>query len=145
MGAEFDFDRETAVVELGDGVYRADLSPAWSVHRGPNGGYLAAVALRALTEAVGDAERSPRSLTIHYAAPPAAPASLSLRPPPVLALVPAIGANATPTIGGPAAAAGPGESVEQPNAHSPMHAYTTERRLIDNLHSPGTGAVTGEV
>ena len=38
----------------GDGGYRCDLSPLWSVHRGPNGGYLAAVALRALTEAVGD-------------------------------------------------------------------------------------------
>jgi acyl-CoA thioesterase len=78
MEPEFDFDRETAVVPMGDGVYRADLSPAWSVHRGPNGGYLAAVALRALKDAVGDPERSPRSLTIHYAAPPEAPGLLDV-------------------------------------------------------------------
>lgn len=78
MGEELDFDRETAVTPTGDGVYRCDLSPLWSVHRGPNGGYLAAVALRALTEAVGDAERAPRSLTIHYARPPEAPGPLDV-------------------------------------------------------------------
>jgi acyl-CoA thioesterase len=67
----FDFDRETAVRPLGDGRYESRLDRAWWVHRGPNGGYLAAIVLRALTEAVGDAERSPRSLTVHYVAPPA--------------------------------------------------------------------------
>ena len=75
---EFDFDRETAVTATGDGVFRCELSPLWSVHRGPNGGYLAAVALRALTDAVGDAERAPRSLTIHYARPPVAPGPLDV-------------------------------------------------------------------
>jgi acyl-CoA thioesterase len=67
----FDFDRETAVRPLGDGRYESRLDRAWWVHRGPNGGYLAAIVLRALTEAVGDAERAPRSLTVHYVAPPA--------------------------------------------------------------------------
>jgi acyl-CoA thioesterase len=67
----FDFDRETAVRPLGDGRYESRLDRAWWVHRGPNGGYLAAIVLRALTEAVADAERSPRSLTVHYVAPPA--------------------------------------------------------------------------
>jgi acyl-CoA thioesterase len=67
----FDFDRETAVRHLGDGRYESRLDRVWWVHRGPNGGYLAAIVLRALTEAVGDAERSPRSLTVHYVAPPA--------------------------------------------------------------------------
>jgi acyl-CoA thioesterase len=67
----FDFDRETAVRALGDGRYESRLDRAWWVHRGPNGGYLAAIVLRALTEAVGDPTRSPRSLTVHYAAPPA--------------------------------------------------------------------------
>jgi acyl-CoA thioesterase len=67
----FDFDRETAVRPLGDGRYESRLDRAWWVHRGPNGGYLAAIVLRSLTEAVGDAERSPRSLTVHYVAPPA--------------------------------------------------------------------------
>ena len=42
----------------------------WWVVRGPNGGYLAAVILRALTVAVDDPERSPRSLTVHYATTP---------------------------------------------------------------------------
>ncbi len=67
----FDFDRETAVRPLGDGRYESHLDTSWWVHRGPNGGYLAAIALRALIEAVGDEQRSPRSLTVHYAAPPA--------------------------------------------------------------------------
>lgn len=71
MARTFDFDRETAVRPLGDGRYESRLDRAWWVHRGPNGGYLAAIVLRALTEAVGDAERSPRSLTVHYVAPPA--------------------------------------------------------------------------
>ncbi len=71
MARTFDFDRETAVRALGDGRYESRLDRAWWVHRGPNGGYLAVIVLRALTEAVGDAERSPRSLTVHYAAPPA--------------------------------------------------------------------------
>ena len=71
MARTFDFDRETAVRPLGDGRYEANLDRAWWVHRGPNGGYLAAIVLRALTETVGDGERSPRSLTVHYAAPPA--------------------------------------------------------------------------
>lgn len=42
----------------------------WWVVRGPNGGYLAAVILRALTVAVNDPARSPRSLTVHYASTP---------------------------------------------------------------------------
>src|SRR3712207_1234211 len=37
---------------------------------GPNGGYVASVVLRALTQAVPD--RPPRSLTVHYAQPGAA-------------------------------------------------------------------------
>jgi acyl-CoA thioesterase len=69
--SEFDFDRETAVTALGDGRYETALDRAWWVHRGPNGGYLAAIVLRALTEAVDDDARPPRSLTVHYAEPPA--------------------------------------------------------------------------
>ena len=71
MARTFDFDRETSVRPLGEGRYEAQLDRAWWVHRGPNGGYLAAIVLRALTETVADAARSPRSLTVHYAAPPA--------------------------------------------------------------------------
>lgn len=70
MADGFDFDRETAVRPLGGARYESRLDRAWWVHRGPNGGYLAAIALRALSEAVADDERAPRSLTVHYAAPP---------------------------------------------------------------------------
>src|ERR687897_2758294 len=70
MVRTFDFDRETGVRPLGNGRYESSLDRAWWVHRGPNGGYLAAIALRALTDAVADEQRSPRSLTVHYAAPP---------------------------------------------------------------------------
>ncbi len=66
------FDRDTAVRALGGGRYEATMSKDWWILRGPNGGYVAAVLLRALTEAVGDAVRAPRSLTIHYTAPPMA-------------------------------------------------------------------------
>ena len=38
--------------------------------RGPHGGYLASIMLRALIDAVGDEGRAPRSLTVHYAAAP---------------------------------------------------------------------------
>lgn len=37
---------------------------------GPNGGYVAAILLRAMTQRLGDAERTPRSLTVHYLDPP---------------------------------------------------------------------------
>jgi acyl-CoA thioesterase len=47
------------------------MARAWWVVRGPNGGYVAAVVLRAMQDAVGDAGRAPRSLTVHYVAPPA--------------------------------------------------------------------------
>ena len=50
----FDFDAETAVTPLGDGRYSAGLDRSWWVQRGPNGGYLAAIVLRALTETVAD-------------------------------------------------------------------------------------------
>lgn len=52
-------------------TFDATVDRAWWVQNGPNGGYVAAIILRALTETVDDAQRSPRSLTIHYTAPPA--------------------------------------------------------------------------
>ena len=64
------FDRDSAVEPRGDGLYRARIDPGWFVVRGPNGGYVAAILLRALAHAVGDASRAPRSLTVHYTAPP---------------------------------------------------------------------------
>lgn len=65
------FERATAVRALGDGAWRAECEPGWSTPRGPNGGYLAAIVARAMTEAVADATRHARSLTLHYLRPPA--------------------------------------------------------------------------
>ncbi len=69
------FERDTAVSlrERGDevAVFDAAVAEGWVAGRGPHGGYLAAMLLRALIETVDDAQRSPRSLTIHYARAPA--------------------------------------------------------------------------
>ena len=64
------FDRDTAVRALGDGRYEARIDSGWFVVRGPNGGYIAALMLRALADRVNDSARAPRSLTVHYTAPP---------------------------------------------------------------------------
>jgi acyl-CoA thioesterase len=63
------FDNDTAVIRIAQNVFRAEISPNWSVQRGPNGGYLAALILRALRMAAGE-DIDPRSLTLHYLAPP---------------------------------------------------------------------------
>lgn len=63
------FDRDTAVRRVGEDAWEGRIDPAWSVLRGPNGGYVAAIVLRALTEAVDDPARAPRSLTVHYVRP----------------------------------------------------------------------------
>ncbi len=64
------FDRDTALTPLGDGRYTGRIDTGWWIERGPNGGYIAAIVLRGLALAVGDPERTPRSLTVHYLAPP---------------------------------------------------------------------------
>ena len=63
------FALDTSVAALGDGRYGAEVHPAWRVER-PNGGYVAAILLRAVTAEIGDGARSPRSTTIHYLRPP---------------------------------------------------------------------------
>lgn len=65
------FDRDTAVEPLGDGRYRASMARDWFAPRGPNGGYVAAVVVRAMELAVDDPRRAARSLTCHYLRPPA--------------------------------------------------------------------------
>lgn len=63
------FDRDTAVTALGDGVFGASMDPGWWVVS-PNGGYVAAVVLRALAAAVDDPQRAARSFTLHYLSRP---------------------------------------------------------------------------
>jgi acyl-CoA thioesterase len=60
------FDLDTALVRVDDTTFEGRISRAWWVFRGPNGGYLAAMLLRALVETTADRERAPRSLTVHY-------------------------------------------------------------------------------
>jgi hypothetical protein len=48
------FDRDTALEAIGDGAYRARIDHGWWVARGPNGGYVAALMLRALGLATGE-------------------------------------------------------------------------------------------
>lgn len=64
------FDRDTAVTRLSEDTYGATLSGDWWVFAGANGGYLAAVILRALTARVDDPSRMARSLTVHFLRPP---------------------------------------------------------------------------
>jgi len=64
------FATDTAVHADGPGRYTGTIDRGWWIERGPNGGYLAAIVLRAvLAEAAGDGRR-PRSLTLHYLRPP---------------------------------------------------------------------------
>jgi acyl-CoA thioesterase len=64
------FDRATAVRPGSPGRWLATCDTSWSAPRGPNGGYLAAIVLRALLAEVADGAREPRSLTLHYLRPP---------------------------------------------------------------------------
>jgi acyl-CoA thioesterase len=64
------FARDTAVRRVDDGAFEAAVSPQWRAGRGPHGGYLAAMILRALSELVDEPGRAPRSLTVHYARAP---------------------------------------------------------------------------
>ncbi|MDQ3935759.1 MAG: thioesterase family protein [Actinomycetota bacterium] len=65
-----EFDRGTAVRPGGDGAFQATIDERWNVLRGPHGGYVAAILLRAMTEALGDGTRMPRALTVFYPAAP---------------------------------------------------------------------------
>jgi acyl-CoA thioesterase len=65
-----DADRSPAGAAAAAASFAVEVSPDWRAGRGPHGGYLAAMLLRALTETVADAARPPRSLTIHYARAP---------------------------------------------------------------------------
>jgi acyl-CoA thioesterase len=76
------FDRDTAVM-LQDSTaqtrrFTAEVADGWRAGRGPHGGYLAAMLLRALVATVDEPARSPRSLTVHYPrAPEAGPVTIA--------------------------------------------------------------------
>src|SRR5690349_12700411 len=64
------FDRDTAVARVAPGKYQGTMDRGWWIINGPNGGYIAAIVLRAMLEEVADPARSARSLTLHYLRPP---------------------------------------------------------------------------
>ncbi len=76
------FSELTAVTRTTTDAFDVNIEPSSFIVRGPNGGYLAAVLLRAMTMRVGDLGDDPvrpvRSLTVHYArAPVAGPATIT--------------------------------------------------------------------
>jgi acyl-CoA thioesterase len=65
-----DFDRATAIEPLGDGRFAGEVEDGWGAPPGPNGGYLAAIVVRALERELAPAgERQLRSLALHYLRP----------------------------------------------------------------------------
>lgn len=74
-----DFEQDTVARPRGEGRYSISLSDRWWIGRGPNGGYVAALMLRAMTAEVAavtaaagpDAKALPaRSLNVHFLRPP---------------------------------------------------------------------------
>lgn len=65
------FATETSVEPTAPGTYTGYMHPSWWIATGPNGGYVAAVVLRAIVAQVDDPARRPRTLTVQYLRPPA--------------------------------------------------------------------------
>jgi acyl-CoA thioesterase len=63
------FERATRIRTQGVGRYTAELDPAWDAPFGPNGGYLAAILLRAAQQELARSELPPRIVTVHYPRP----------------------------------------------------------------------------
>lgn len=63
----FAFDRDTEVRSDGDGRYLAPVRPGWDIGGNANGGYLMAMAARAMLDACG--REHPVSMTMHFLAP----------------------------------------------------------------------------
>jgi hypothetical protein len=75
------FSAATAVRQVGDGEYRAELDPQWSIGTKPNGGYLLATMTRAALDLAGAGHPHPSAVSAHYlAAPSAGPAEIIVRP-----------------------------------------------------------------
>jgi len=64
------FDDDIALRPAGDGRFDAVVAEGWETPRGPLGGYVMALVLRAMEEAAGDPERQARTLNVHFLRPP---------------------------------------------------------------------------
>lgn len=65
--SNFDFDRATSVVPVGDGLWSASIHDGWDIHGNANGGYVMAIAASAMARACGRSH--PVSVTMHYLSP----------------------------------------------------------------------------
>ncbi|MEQ8842479.1 MAG: thioesterase family protein [Acidimicrobiales bacterium] len=65
-----DFDADTSVTQMGVHRYGTALLERWNVVAGPNGGYLAALLARAMTNSIDEPARSLRTLTVHFLSRP---------------------------------------------------------------------------
>ena len=65
------FELDTQVTPDGPNRFTAQMDPGWWIVRGPNGGYIGAILVRALEATLGEPARQLRSITIHYLRPPA--------------------------------------------------------------------------
>jgi acyl-CoA thioesterase len=75
-----DFVQDTAVSPRADGAFDCRIAEDWWVVAGPNGGYLAAIVVRALEAVAGASSRPLRTLTVHYLrAPVAGPARVQVQ------------------------------------------------------------------
>jgi len=73
------FDLDTALADAGDGRYEGVIADGWATPRGPLGGYVMALVLRAFELAADDPERQPRSATMHFLrVPEVGPISVSV-------------------------------------------------------------------
>ncbi|MGI8710279.1 MAG: acyl-CoA thioesterase domain-containing protein, partial [Acidimicrobiales bacterium] len=75
------FENDTAVTPIGASRFECIIDPSWWVITGPNGGYLAAIVVRALDLRFDTGDRALRSLTVHYMrAPEPGPAEVEVLP-----------------------------------------------------------------
>lgn len=64
-------DEDLALRPAGEGAWEGRVDGRWWTPRGPLGGFVMALILRGLEQAVGDPERQARSLTVQFLRPPA--------------------------------------------------------------------------
>ncbi|MDX6699057.1 MAG: hypothetical protein QOE65_2454 [Solirubrobacteraceae bacterium] len=65
-------DDDIRLRDLGDGAWAGEIVEHWWTPRGPLGGYVMAILLKAMATAVADDARQARSLSVHFLRPPAA-------------------------------------------------------------------------
>ena len=66
-GSAFEFDVATSVTALAEGRFIGEIQPGWDIGGNANGGYVLALACRALLEVSGKPD--PVTVTAHYHAP----------------------------------------------------------------------------